>query len=258
MQHADALTAILIAVMMGSILLCYELARRGHVPFVRKIAGVSAMEEAVGRATEMGRPIVFAMGYSDIQAIETHASLPVLSHVARLAARMQTPLICFVQLANVYPVVEETIRQAYVVEGVGDQFQPDKQVRFLSEDAVIYATGVARTIEETRAGCAIFFGAFCFTSLLMAEPGARLGVLQIAGDPTLWQMPFFICTCDHTILGEEYYAAGAYVSPDPTLRGTLRSQDIIKLVFAAMIVIGTICSQFGWPRWLVEALTKYK
>jgi hypothetical protein len=258
MQHADALTAILIVAMMGAILVCYGLARRGHVPYVRKIAGVSAMEEAVGRATEMGRPIVFAMGYSDIQAIETHASLPVLAHVARLAARMQTPLVCFVQLANVYPVVEETIRQAYNAEGVSDQFQPDKQVRFLSEDPVIYATGVARTIEETHAGCAIFFGAFCFTSLLMAEPGARLGVLQIAGDPSLWQMPFFVCTCDHTILGEEYYAAGAYVSPDPTLRGTLRSQDIIKAIFAAMIVIGTICSHLGGPQWLLKALTQYK
>jgi hypothetical protein len=258
MQHADALTAILIVAMMGSILLCYGLARRGHVPYVRKIAGVSAIEEAVGRATEMGRPVVFGMGYTDIQAIETHAALSVLSHVARLTARMQTPLICLVQIANVYPVVEETIRQAYTVEGAGDQFRPDEQVRFLSEDAVVYATGVARTIEEKHAGCAVFYGAFAFTSLLMAEPGARMGVLQIAGDPTLWQMPFFVCTCDHTILGEEYYAAGAYLSPDPTLRGTLRSQDIIKAIFGAMIIVGTICSQFGWPRWLLETLTKYK
>jgi hypothetical protein len=258
MQHADALTAILIVAMMGSILLCYGLARRGHVPYVRKIAGVSAIEEAVGRATEMGRPVVFGMGCTGIQEIETHASLSVLAHVARLTARMQTPLICLVRVPNVFPVVEEVVRQAYTVEGVTDEFHPEEQVRFISEDSVVYATSVARTIEEKRAGCAVFYGAFDFTSLLMAEPGARLGVLQIAGDPTLWQMPFFVCTCDHTILGEEYYAAGAYLSPDTTLRGTLRSQDIIKAIFAAMIIGGTVLFQFDWPRWVLEALSKYK
>ncbi len=87
-------------------------------------------------------------------------------------------------------------------------------------------------------GCAMFIGNFGFSSLLMTEPGSRAGVVQIAGDPKLGQMPFFVCTCDYTIIGEEYFAAGSYVSADPAMRGGLVSQDLIKVIFAALIVVG--------------------
>jgi len=259
-QHADALIALLMAAVGAAVLVCLWRARRGHVPYVRRLPGIDALDEAVGRATEMGRPVIFAMGWTDIRQIETHASLSVLAHVARLAARMRAQLIALVGVPNVYPIVEEVVRQAYTAEGVPDLFRAEEQVRFLSQDSVVYAMGTARLIEEMGAGCALFFGAFDFTSLLMAEPGARLGVLQIAGDPTLWQMPFFVCTCSHTIIGEEYFAAGAYLSPDPTARSTLRSQDIIKAVFAALILLGTVAAQFDNPvaRWLVGLLVRYK
>lgn len=260
MQHADTLIAVLMGTMGAAIVLCLWRARRGHIPFVRRIGGVAAIERAVERSTEMGRPVIFAMGWTDIQMIETHASLSVLSHVARLAARMQTPLIVLARPGNVYPVAEEVVRQAYTAEGAADRFDPDTQVRFLSEDSAVYAMAVGSLIEETRAGCAIFFGAFEFSSLLMAEPGARIGVLQIAGDPSLWQMPFFVCTCDHTIMGEEYYAAGAYVSIDPTMRGTLVSQDIIKALFAGLILLGVLAALLpgDTAAWFVELLKQYK
>lgn len=260
MQHADGLIAILMGAMGAAIVLCLWRAKRGHIPYVRRIAGVAAIERAVERATEMGRPIVFAMGWTDIQMIETHGSLSILSYVARLAARMQTPLIVLARPGNVYPVAEEIVRQAYLAEGVPEQFDAEKQIRFLSEDSAVYAMGAARLIEETRAGCALFFGAFDFSSLLMSEPGARIGVFQIAGDPSLWQMPFFVCTCDHTIMGEEYYAAGAYVSEDPAMRGTLVSQDIIKVIFAGLIILGILAALLPGETagWFVELLKQYK
>ena len=260
MRHADAFATILLLAFGAAVLICIWRARRGRVPYIRRIAGIAAIEEAVGRATEMGRPIIFAMGFTDIRNIRTHVGLSVLSHVAHLAARMRTRLIVTLRVANVYPVAEEVVRQAYVAEGVPDQFDAEQQVRFLSQDGVLHAMGTARLIEEMEAGCAIFFGAFDFTSLLMAEPGARMGVLQIAGDPSLFQVPFFVCTCDHTIIGEEYFAAGACVSPDPTMRATLVSQDIIKAIVAVLILAGTVVAQIrtGWATWLVEFLMRYQ
>lgn len=259
MQHADWLIALLLAGMALAILAAIWRARRGRVPFVRRIAGVAAIERAVERATEMGRPIVFGMGWTDLQAIETHASLAVLSHVARLAARLQTPLIVLARPSSVYPVAEEVVRQAYTTEGVPERFDAKEQVRFVSDDSIVYASSIARLIEETRAGCGLFFGAFDFTSLLMAEPGARIGVLQIAGDPSLFQIPFFVCTCDQTVMGEEYFAAGAYVSSDPALRATLQGQDVIKAIFAGLVVVGLVAMLLpgGVAQAIVEFLKHY-
>jgi len=260
MQHADGFVALLFAAIFAAVFYCLWRAKRGHVPFIRRIAGVAALDEAIERATELGRPVVFGMGNGDLRAIETHASLSVLAYLARLAARLRTPFTALIRSPDVYPVAEEVMRQAYTAEGVPDQFRPKEQVLYLSTDSVIYAMGAARLIEESKAGCAVFFGAFDFTSLLMAEPGARMGVLQIAGDPSLFQIPFFVCTCDHTIIGEEYFAAGAYLSRDPATRATLLSQDIIKGIFAGLIILGTLVAQLHTPlaEWLVKLLTKYK
>lgn len=246
MNHADALTAFLMLLMMGMILYCFWRAKQGKISYVRQISGVTAMEEAVGRATEMGRPILFVAGYSNIQMIETYNTMSVLSYITRLAARMRTQLITLIAIPDVYPLAEATMRQSYISQGAPELFQPQEQVRFLSDNTVVFAAGVSRLVEEENPGCVIFFGPFDFTALLLAEPGARLGVLQIAGDPSLFQIPFFVCTCDHTIIGEEFWAAGAYVNPDPKMRNILLSQDIIKLLFVTIIVWGII-SVFIWP-----------
>lgn len=240
MNHADLLTFILIMVLMGSVLYCVWRARRGKISYVRRVSGINAMEEAVGRATEMGRPIVFIPGNSNIQAIETHTSMAVLAHVARLAARMRSELVVLMSVAENYPLVEATIRQAYISEGAPELFRGQEQVKFLSNDSVVFAAAVSRYVEENRPGCVVFFGTFDFTALLLSEPGARLGVLQIAGDPSLFQMPFFVCTCDHTVIGEEFFAAGALVSPDARMRNSLLGQDLIKLVFAGIVIFGLV------------------
>jgi hypothetical protein len=240
MEHADLLARTLLLGFAALILLFIWRARRGHVPYVRPIPGVTAIEEAVGRATEMGRPVVFAMSESDAKDINTHNALSVLGHVARLTARMRSPLLALVQRPDVYPFVESTVRSAYQAEGAEDALNLPEQVRYLSDNCFVYAAGVVRTIEEQHAGCALFFGAFGFYSLLMTEPGAQAGVLQIAGDPQLGQVPFFVCTCDYTVFGEEFYAAGAYVSADPGLRGALVSQDLIKVALVALVVVGLV------------------
>ena len=259
MKHADPLTFVLIVTFIGLIVFYLWRTKRGKIPYVRKISGVAAIEEAVGRATEMGKPVVFAMGYDDIRGINTHVALAVMGYAARIAARYRVKFVALIRLPNVYPFAEETVREAYKAEGVVDAFNAEEQVLFLSEDGVVYAMAVARYIDENKAGCAIFLGAFGFTSLLMTEPGAQSGVIQIAGDPFLWQIPFFVCTCDHTIIGEEYFASGAYVSTDPTMRGTLVSQDLIKVVFAGLIILGTLCYHLDLPpaRWIADLLTKY-
>ncbi len=240
MQHPDAFVAILLVLFAAFVFVFLWRARRGRVPYVRPIAGVTAIEEAVGRATALGQPVVFAMGATDAKEIVTHASLAILAYIARLAAGLRAHLVALVRMPDVYPFAESTLREAYRAAGDLESFNPAEQVRFLSNDAIVYAMGVARTVRDEHAGCTLFFGEFDFTSLLMTEPGARAGVLQIAGDHLLNQVPFFVCTCDYTIFGEELYAAGAYVSGDPGLRGAVVSQDLIKTVFGVLIVAGVL------------------
>jgi hypothetical protein len=239
MQHADWVLIILIALLFYWIFTSIRRARVGRQVYVRRIPGVDAIDNALGRATEMGRPAVYTLGEADVQSMETYASLGILSYIAARAARYGVKLIATVLRPQIYPMIEETMRDAYRSVERLDDFS-EANVRFLSPDAIVYAMLTAYTIESEDAASAFFLGTFSFTSLLMTEPGNRRGVIQIAGDTNTGQMPFFVASCDYTIIGEELFAASAYVSDDPTIKGSLVAQDRIKLVLLAIIILGII------------------
>ena len=67
-----------------------------------------------------------------------------------------------------------------------------------------------------------------------------VGAIQVAGTPFTTQIPFFLAACDYTIIGDEYYAASAYLSREPTLLGSLVGQDYGKLMLIGLIVVGAI------------------
>jgi hypothetical protein len=91
-------------------------------------------------------------------------------------------------------------------------------------------------------------GMFWAESLILAETGALAGAVQIAGTDAISQLPFFITACDYTLIGEELYAASAYLSREPVLLGAIKGQDYSKALILALIIVGTLLAAgFGVP-----------
>ncbi len=88
-------------------------------------------------------------------------------------------------------------------------------------------------------------GYFYAESLILAETGAATGAIQIAATDSYTQFPFFITTCDYTLIGEELYAASAYLSREPLLLGSLRAQDIAKGIIITALVLGAALATVG-------------
>ncbi|MCL2498233.1 MAG: hypothetical protein FWF06_06460, partial [Symbiobacteriaceae bacterium] len=81
------------------------------LPKLRRIIGLDALEEAIGRATEMGRPVVYNVGTAGFAA-SSFASFATLAYTAARTARYDTRLITLMSTAAILPVVEQTVRQA--------------------------------------------------------------------------------------------------------------------------------------------------
>jgi hypothetical protein len=86
---------------------------------------------------------------------------------------------------------------------------------------------------------------FYAESLVLAETGASIGAIQIAGTDAVSQLPFFVTACDYTIIGEELYAASAYIGREPTLLGSLKGQDAYKAAVIVLIVAGVALMTIG-------------
>jgi hypothetical protein len=221
------------------VLLFIRAARRGAALFIRKIAGLEAVEEAIGRATEMGRPAFFVHGLLGVDGLATIAAVNILGRVARRAAEYDTR----VRVMNVDPIVmavsQEVVKQGYTEAGRPDAYNPD-DVTLVASDQFSYAAAVSGRMVRERPAAIFFVGNFAAEALLLAETGASTGAVQIAGTDAYTQIPFFVTTCDYTLIGEELYAASAYLSREPRMLGSLRGQDVGKAFLMILLVVGSL------------------
>jgi hypothetical protein len=211
-------------------------AHRGKELYIRPMPGLDAIEEAIGRATEMGRPIFFSPGIGGLNIV-TLCSLAILKRVAKLAAKYDLRFISTTASYLIYPMVEEIIRDAYAEQGKADLFNPDDVVFIYGQFP--YAFGSVGIMQREKVAANFLFGFFAAESLILAEGGNIAGAIQVAGTNSVLQIPFFIVACDYTIIGEEFFAASAYLSKDPTMTGSLRGQDMGKLVIFIIILAAT-------------------
>lgn len=245
---------------VASLVVVYAIRRseKGTLDVVlRPIPGLEAIEESVGRATEMGRPVHFSPGLGDIigtSAPETLAALQILSYVTDLSAKYDADLLVTVRMPNVLPLADETVRQGYIAASKADSYKDDT-VRYISSDQDAYAAGVIGLMHQEKVASSILAGLYMGEALLLAESAARLGIMQVAITASVMQVPFFVAACDYTIIGEELYAAGAYVSRDKARLGAIAGQDYFKLGVMATIILGTILSSAG-SNFVQELITK--
>ncbi len=247
------LILVLILSYFGILLYFVGAAKKGKSLFIRKIAGLDALDEAVGRATEMGKPILFIPGISSMSDIATIAAVNILGPVAKKVAEYGTDLLVPNRDPIVASVTQEVVKESYLEAGRPDLFNPNK-VWFLTDSQFAYAAAVQGIMVRERPATILLLGMFYAESLLLAETGNSTGAIQIAGTDAVDQLPFFITSCDYTIMGEELYAAGAYLSKEPTLLSSIKAQDYGKLVIFATLLLGIILGLLK-SNWLINILT---
>jgi len=212
--------------------------------FIRRIPGLDALDDAVGRATEMGRPILYTFGLGEMQDLATIASLAILKRVARKVAEYETRLI----VPNYDPIVmtaaQEVVKEAYLEAGRPDLYNED-DIFFLTKDQFGYAAGVDGLMVRDHPGAVFLQGIFYAESLILAETGFAVGAIQVAGTTSITQLPFFIAACDYTLIGEEMYAASAYLTRQPVEVASIKAEDMGKMAFIAVILLGILLETFG-------------
>lgn len=240
MFRIDRINALVAVVIFSSaVLLFTKWAREGKPLYLRKIPGLEAVEEAVGRATEMGRPVLFIPGIDELDQIDTIAGISILGRVAQITAQYETPLMVPVRYPLVLAAGQEVVEQAYVHVGKKDQYDKDT-VRYVAGEQFSFTATVNGYMMRERPATNIYMGAFFAESLLLAETGNAAGSIQIAGTARPEQLPFFIAACDYTLMGEELFAASAYLSHEPIMMGGLKGQDLMKIVIVFLIIVGVL------------------
>jgi hypothetical protein len=214
--------------------------------YIRPLPGLQALDEAIGRATEMGRPVLFLPGIGDMSEVGTLAAITISSRVARRVAELGCDLRVPCYDPVVAALIDGTVHQAYREANRADSFRPGC-VYYVSATQFAYVASVTGTMLRDRPAANVYMGSFYAESLFLAETGNLTGAIQIAGCDQVTQLPFFVCSCDYTLLGEELYAASAYLGREPDQLATIAAQDWAKALAAALVAIGFLLAALGHP-----------
>lgn len=239
--NTDRIDIFIISIISILIVLYTTYFQKDNKPFkIRKINGLKAVEDAIGRATEMARPLLYTPGWGgDIQRPTTIASMNILSFVAEKTAQYDCDLVFPTHDPVIMSVAQEVVKESYSRAGYPDRYK-ENNISYVSSSQFGYAAAVDGIISRTKPASIFLLGTFEAESLILAETGNSINAIQIAGTDSTIQLSFFIVACDYTLIGEELFAASGYLSGNKSILASVQGQDIMKILIALCIIFAII------------------
>ncbi len=93
---------------------------------------------------------------------------------------------------------------------------------------------------------AALIGNFGDEYLLLGEAATQNDIAQIGGASHPNTLPFVYASTPNALLGEEIYAAGAYLQKNPAHIGSLLAQDTMRWIIVAIMLGGVTLATVGW------------
>lgn len=221
--------------------------RAGKTPHFRRIRAFDALKSFSSRAIEAGRPLHLTMGSGSManqSTADSLAGLSVLEHLAKQSAVTRIPPTVTMANPTVMLFAQNTLRSAYK-ENNNTDTGASKNVRYVAPQPSAYAAGVMSMLNADKPEATAMVGQFGDEYLLMGETAALRGVSQVAGASNPNTLPFIYVSADESLLGEEMYAAGAYLQKHPSHIGSLLAQDTMRWVIGLIILGGVLIASLG-------------
>lgn len=210
----------------------------------RGIPGLDRIDGWIEEAAKLKRPVFFTPGTGGITDPDTLAGLALLGYIIDHCLEHGAKLIVANSDLQVQQMTEDMVKGAYTKAGKEKEFTAD-MVRYVSTRQFAYAAGVMGILRREKPAVNFFVGLFQAEALQIAETGRTEALYQFGGTTNTDQLPFFMTTCDQTLIGEELYTAQGYLSSDPDAISKLVGPDAGKILAILLILAGALLLTFG-------------
>jgi cbb3-type cytochrome oxidase subunit 3 len=238
------LALVLVVVAITWFYHAYTLDKRKPLPTRRPIPPLDTLRTAYGRGAETGGAIHISPGSGTIgdatTMAETMVGLLAAERVVNQAALQGTPILVSSGDAVSHLALRGLLRQAYKYAGRAHDYTSSSIQLLAHENATAYATGVMTLYDRQRMEASQMIGNFGHEFLLFAEEGARQKLPQVIGTTSIAALPIMILNTEHTLIGEEVFAAEAYLANTSPPQARLMTQDLLRTVVILLIVLGVI------------------
>ena len=232
---------IFLLLFAGSLALFTVRVNRGRRFSLRRIRAFDLVKKSMAQAMETGRAVHVSLGVgaaTNETTADTLAGLAVLSYVAEQAVDSDEPVITTMADPLVMLLAQNSLRAASRRGATSGQ-AAHQNVRWLAPQPAAYAAGVMNILDQPTVTATVMAGNFGDEYLLMGETAARRSLSHVGGSSNPNTLPFIYTSAQETLLGEEMFAAGAYLGKIPSHIASLLTQDLARWLII-LLILGSV------------------
>ncbi len=234
------LIGLLALILFGGLQVVYTVRfTTGRRPRFRIISVFNALHGQLGRAIESGKALHVSMGTGGISGDDTATTLAGLSIVEFLAneaaASGISPIITMSDPTALL-IAQDTLRRPYVRQGDLSSYDP-LSARMLAMNSTQYAAATMDLLAHDQVSASVLLGGFGPEIGLIEHETSKQNFSQLTGAADPRALALMTVIHENVLVGEEIYAAKAYLQARPQHVASLRAQDVLRWV-AVIVIIG--------------------
>jgi hypothetical protein len=242
------LLGFLFVLLVFALMLVFLFARRrGYRYELREIQAFQRLQRAVGLSVEEGTRLHISLGRGGLLGLPGASALiglTALERSAHAASMSDRPPVATSGDGLLTILSQDSLRGAYKDLGVEHEYNPNNG-RLSGLTPFGYAAGALSTIHDEQVTVNVLAGHFGAEVALLTEAGQRSDSLTIGGSDSISAQAVLYASAHETLIGEELFAAGAYLGAGAMHVASLRVQDILRWGLIAVIILGGLAKLGG-------------
>jgi len=246
-SDVDITALIVLALFCILLALFTSQAKRGHRFALRMIPAYESIRQLVSQSLESGQPIHVGMGSGRVGTEATPEALmglTVFDYVARNVAAYNQSVLGTTADGTILSAAQGILQKARQQAGFAERYR-GKELNFYGPERMVYAAGTMDAITRERHLANILLGRFGHEGLWIAESVQDRGMVQLGGTADPSAIALMQTTLDEFVIGEEVFAAGAYLHR-PSHLGSLAAQDAVRIVAILIIIAAVVMASLGY------------
>jgi hypothetical protein len=237
----NVLFALIIIVVVALLLLIFTRRQRnGRSHGIRPLPAAASLSNQVGEAIESGRQLHVSLGQASLVGPANPTSIAaihILDYLAKDGCASGTPPLTTVGDGTLLPIAQDSLRKAHEAAGRLNEYKPS-MTQFLAADSdpYAYAGGIASILQQGKTSSNLLVGRFGPELAIPAEIAARKNMEQVIGTDDPSALAVATAVTDNVLIGEELFAAGAYLESEPGQMASLQVQDILRWLIIITIL----------------------
>lgn len=232
---------------LGMLGLSFFIRRRGRRPSLRPIDAFASVPRLIGHAVETGHRVHVSLGSGSIHGPDSAAALAglsLLSRVADTASVSDRPPVATTGDGATAILAQDVLRASFARQNVSDRYDPNLG-RVTGLTPISFAAGAMSTIPDENVSANLLVGSFGIEGALIADAADRADTVVVAGSDRPQGQAVLYANAHEPLVGEELFAAGAYLSPSPFHVASLHVQDVFRWLVVLAILGGAIAKTLG-------------